>query len=149
MSNIFLRNSKGTTSEHVKWIKLEVSTSSRTQLIDITNLVAAELSKTGVKNGTCSVYMPHTTAGLTINENADPDVARDILAGLAHLVPVTGEYRHAEGNSDAHIKASLMGFSLRVPVIDGRLALGTWQALYFCEFDGPRHRNVMVGITGE
>jgi len=93
--------------------------------------------------------MPHTTAGLTINENADPDVARDILTGLARLVPVTGHYRHAEGNSDAHIKASLMGFSLRVPVIDGRLALGTWQGLYFCEFDGPRHRHVLVGATGE
>ncbi len=93
--------------------------------------------------------MPHTTAGLTINENADPEVARDILAGLARLVPVTGDYRHVEGNSDAHIKASLMGFSLIVPIIDGRLALGTWQALYFCEFDGPRHRHVLVGITSE
>ncbi|OPZ44174.1 MAG: hypothetical protein BWY93_00729 [Euryarchaeota archaeon ADurb.BinA087] len=92
--------------------------------------------------------MPHTTAGLTINENADPDVARDILTGLARLVPVTGNHRHAEGNSDAHIKASLMGFSLRVPVIEGRLALGTWRGISFCEFDGARHRQVLVGITG-
>ncbi len=134
---------------HVQWTTIAVPTHSRTQLIDITNLVTAELEKTGITTGTCTVYMPHTTAGLTINENADPDVARDILAGLARLVPVTGDYRHAEGNSDAHIKASLMGFSLRVPVIDGRLALGTWQGLYFCEFDGPRHRHVLVGVTGE
>jgi len=93
--------------------------------------------------------MPHTTAGLTINENADPDVARDILAGLARLVPATGDYRHAEGNSDAHLKASLVGSSVTVPVVDGRLALGTWQGIYFCEFDGPRRRHVLVGFAGE
>jgi len=133
----------------MKWTKIEVPTDSRSQLIDITNIVAAELAKTVAKNGTCHVYMPHTTAGLTINENVDPEVARDILAGLARLVPVTGDYRHTEGNSDAHIKASLMGFSLLVPIIDSRLALGTWQALYVCEFDGPRHRHVLVGITSE
>ena len=138
---------KARTGEHVNWTRIAVPTDSRTQLIDITNIVAAELAKTGVKNGTCYVYIPHTTAGLTINENADPDVARDILTGLARLVPVTGDYRHAEGNSDAHIKATIVGFSLTVPIIDGRLALGTWQALYFCEFDGPRHRHVLVGIT--
>ncbi len=87
----------------MQWTKIEVPTGSRTQMIDITNLVAAELEKTGITNGTCSVYMPHTIAGLTINENADPDVARDILAGLARLVPVTDDYRHAEGNSEAPI----------------------------------------------
>lgn len=133
----------------MNWKRIDVSTGSRTQLLDITTRVASELSKTGMKNGTCYIYMPHTTAGLTINENADPDVARDILTGLARLVPVTGEYRHAEGNSDAHIKASLVGFSLMVPVIDGHLALGTWQAMYFCEFDGPRDRHVLVGFRGE
>ncbi len=133
----------------MKWARIEVPSGSRTQLIDITNIVASELAKTGVKNGACHVYTTHTTAGLTINENADPDVARDILAGLARLVPVTGDYRHAEGNSDAHIKASLMGFSVMVPIIDGCLTLGTWQALYFCEFDGPRNRHVLVGIAGE
>ncbi|MBP1928932.1 secondary thiamine-phosphate synthase enzyme [Methanolinea mesophila] len=133
----------------MKWTKIEVKTSSRTQFIDITGLVSDELAKSAVKNGACHVYMTHTTAGLTINENADPDVARDILAGLAHLVPEKGNYRHAEGNSDAHIKASLMGSSLMVPVIDGRLALGTWQGIYFCEFDGPRVRNVLVGVSGE
>ncbi len=133
----------------MKWARIEVPSGSRTQLIDITNIVASELAKTGVKNGACHVCTTHTTAGLTINENADPDVARDILAGLARLVPVTGDYRHAEGNSDAHIKASLMGFSVMVPIIDGCLMLGTWQALYFCEFDGPRNRHVLVGIAGE
>lgn len=132
----------------VKWTRIEVKTSSRTQLIDITNRIFEELAATGVQNGTCLVYTQHTTAGLTINENADPDVARDILAGLARLVPTTGDYRHAEGNSDAHIKASLMGFSLTVPVIDGRLALGTWQGIYFCEFDGPRNRQILITITG-
>jgi secondary thiamine-phosphate synthase enzyme len=134
--------------EEMEWRRIEVSSVSRTQLLDITDIVAEELAQSAVKTGACFVYMPHTTAGLTINENADPAVARDILAGLARLVPVTGDYRHAEGNSDAHIKASLMGFSLTVPVIDGRLALGTWQALYVCEFDGPRHRRVLVGISG-
>ena len=133
----------------MKWTQIDVPTGARIQVLDITGIVAAELAKTGVKTGICYVYMPHTTAGLTINENADPDVARDILAGLARLVPATGDYRHAEGNSDAHIKASLMGFSVMVPVIDGRLALGTWQAIYFCEFDGPRRRRLLVGVTDE
>ncbi|PWR69614.1 secondary thiamine-phosphate synthase enzyme YjbQ [Methanospirillum lacunae] len=133
----------------MKWTKVEISTRSRTEFVDITNKVSDELKKTGVLNGTCNVYMPHTTAGLTINENADPDVTRDLLAGLTRLVPVRGDYRHAEGNSDAHIKASLMGFSLMVPVIDGHLALGTWQGIYFCEFDGPRNRQVLVGVSGE
>nr|WP_319539124.1 secondary thiamine-phosphate synthase enzyme YjbQ [uncultured Methanospirillum sp.] len=133
----------------MKWTKIEVKTGSRTEFIEITNRVSDELKRTGILNGTCNVYMPHTTAGLTINENADPDVTRDMLAGLTRLVPMKGDYRHAEGNSDAHIKASLMGFSLMVPVIEGSLALGTWQGIYFCEFDGPRNRHVLVGISGE
>ncbi|ABD41257.1 protein of unknown function UPF0047 [Methanospirillum hungatei JF-1] len=133
----------------MKWIKIDVSTGSRTQFIDITDRISEEVRRTGVQNGTCFVFTQHTTAGLTINENADPDVVRDILAGLARLVPPVGDYRHAEGNSDAHIKASLMGFSLTIPVIDGRLALGTWQGIYFCEFDGPRNRHVLVGVGGE
>jgi len=130
------------------WTQIEVPTGTRTQMVDITATVAAELEKARARNGSCTVYVPHTTAGVTINENADPDVSRDILAGLARLVPATGDYRHAEGNADAHIKASLVGSSVTVPVIDGRLALGTWQAIYFCEFDGPRHRHVLVGISG-
>ncbi len=133
----------------MKWTKIEVKTGSRTEFIEITKRISDELKRTEVLNGTCTVYMPHTTAGLTINENADPDVTRDMLAGLSRLVPMKGDYRHAEGNSDAHIKASLMGFSLMVPVIDGHLALGTWQGIYFCEFDGPRNRHVLVGISGE
>lgn len=133
----------------MKWTRIEVSTRSRNEFIDITSRISDELKKTGVQNGTCYVYMPHTTAGLTINENADPDVTRDILAGLTRLVPMKGDYRHAEGNSDAHIKASLMGFSQMIPVIDGQLALGTWQGIYFCEFDGPRNRHVLVDISGE
>lgn len=132
----------------MKWTQVNVPTSTRIQLVDITPYVAAEVEKSGVHCGVCHVYMPHTTAGLTINENADPDVARDILATLARLVPATGDYRHIEGNSDAHIKASLMGFSVMVPVTDGHLALGTWQAMYFCEFDGPRQRHVVIGISG-
>ncbi|HOT04493.1 MAG TPA: secondary thiamine-phosphate synthase enzyme YjbQ [Methanolinea sp.] len=133
----------------MKWTQVEVPTAARTQFLDITGAVASEVAKSGVKTGICYVYMPHTTAGLTINENADPDVARDILAALARLVPLAGDYRHAEGNSDAHVKASLVGFTLTVPVIDGRLALGTWQGIYFCEFDGPRHRHVLVGVIGQ
>ena len=133
----------------MKWIQIDVPTAERIQLVEITGAVAAELARAGVEDGTCHVYMPHTTAGLTINENADPDVARDILAGLARLVPATGDYRHAEGNSDAHLKASLVGSSVTVPVVDGRLALGTWQGIYFCEFDGPRRRHVLVGFAGE
>jgi len=133
----------------MKWTQVEVPTRARTQFLDITGIVASEVAKSGVNTGICYIYVPHTTAGLTINENADPDVARDILAGLARLVPATGDYRHSEGNSDAHIKASLVGFTVNVPVIDGRLALGTWQGIYFCEFDGPRHRHVLVGFIGE
>lgn len=133
----------------MKWTRVDVSTDARTQFLDITGAVASEVAKSGLCTGICYVYMPHTTAGLTINEHADPDVARDIVAGLARLVPPTGDYRHAEGNSDAHIKASLVGYSIMVPVIDGRLALGTWQGIYFCEFDGPRRRHILVGISRE
>lgn len=133
----------------MQWTRFEVTTGSRGELIDITHRVSEILSEACVKNGICFVYSEHTTAGLTINENADADVTRDILVGLDRLVPLTGDYRHAEGNSDAHIKASLMGFSLMLPVVDGRLALGTWQGIYFCEFDGPRNRHVLVVISGE
>jgi secondary thiamine-phosphate synthase enzyme len=133
----------------MKWTKIDVKTGSRTVFVDITGRIDDVIRKTGIQNGICYVYSEHTTAGLTINENADPDVTRDILVSLSRLVPATGDYRHAEGNSDAHLKASLMGFSLMVPVIDGRLALGTWQGIYLCEFDGPRNRHVCVGVQGE
>lgn len=131
------------------WAEIAVPTAARIQMLDITGRVSGELAKSNVRNGICHVYVPHTTAGVTINENADPDVVRDMLKGLERLVPAIGDYRHAEGNSDAHLKATLTGFSVSVPIIAGRLALGTWQGIYFCEFDGPRQRKLLVGITGE
>lgn len=130
------------------WRIINVATESRVQFVDITALVRAKVAESGVKNGVCYVYIPHTTAGVTINENADPDVMRDLIRGLDRLVPESADYRHREGNSDAHIKASLMGSSVMVPVVDGRLAMGTWQGIYFCEFDGPRNRTCRVGISG-
>ncbi|MBN1547249.1 MAG: YjbQ family protein [Syntrophaceae bacterium] len=123
-----------------------VKTGSRCQMIDITGQVRAILRESEYQSGTCQVYVPHTTAGVTINENADPDVPRDILATLERLVPLHGNYRHSEGNSDAHMKASLMGFSQTVFFENGALILGTWQSLFFCEFDGPRTRSVFVKL---
>jgi secondary thiamine-phosphate synthase enzyme len=133
----------------IAWKEVTVPTGSRVQLVDVTGHAAEQLSVSKVRNGMCYLYVPHTTAGITINENADPDVVTDIIGGLEKLVPLAGGYRHAEGNSDAHIKASLMGFSCMVPVDDGRLALGTWQGIYFCEFDGPRSRKLLIGIAGD
>jgi len=126
-----------------------VPTSSRNQFVNITAEVQQALDAEGVAEGVCHVFVPHTTAGVTINENADPDVVHDILGILASLVPARGGYRHSEGNSDAHAKASLMGFTATVPVSDGRLVLGTWQAIYFCEFDGPRRRRCIVAAVGK
>ncbi len=122
---------------------LDVRSSKREQMIDITDRVAEVVREAGA-SGACHVFVPHTTAAVTINENADPSVVRDILAKTSELVPPNDGYAHAEGNSDAHIKASLMGFSVMVPMEKGRLALGTWQGIYFCEFDGPRSRKVTV-----
>ncbi len=113
---------------------------------NITRTVEQSLAKSGVKDGLCVVYCPHTTAGITINENADPDVVRDLLLGLARAMPDRPEFRHAEGNSAAHLKASFVGSSVTVIIKDGRLALGRWQGIYFCEFDGPRSRNYFVKI---
>jgi secondary thiamine-phosphate synthase enzyme len=121
-----------------------VKTSARNDFKDITRQVAGALAASGVKDGICVVYVPHTTAGVTINENADPAVRVDIEAALDRIVPWNGPYRHAEGNSAAHVKASLVGFSATIPVRGGRLVLGTWQGIYFCEFDGPRTRSVHV-----
>lgn len=125
---------------------IRVRTSSRTQFVNITGEVQAAVEASGVSEGVCTVYVPHTTAGVTINENADPDVTRDIINTLDRLVPRNSSYRHIEGNADSHVKASLMGFSVNVPVENGRLVLGTWQAIYFCEFDGPRDRHVLVTV---
>ena len=129
-------------------MEIEVRTQRREEMVDITAEVAAAVREAGTVSGHVFVYCPHTTAGLTINEAADPDVRTDILGGLERLVPRTGGWRHAEGNADAHIKASLMGSSVLIPFKDGRLVLGTWQGVYFCEFDGPRTRNVIVNILG-
>ncbi len=123
-----------------------VTTDRRAQFVDITAQVRRAVADSGVRSGVCCVYVPHTTAGLTINENADPDVVVDILAHLEKLVPRSAKFRHAEGNSDAHIKASMMGFGTNVIVEDGALALGRWQCIYFCEFDGPRRRTVCVQV---
>ena len=126
--------------------RISVRTRQRTDFVNIDDLVQRVISQSGVKNGICQLFVPHTTAGITINENADPDVVTDITGALDKLVPWSAGYAHAEGNSAAHIKSSMMGFSQMVPIRDGSLAFGTWQSLYFCEFDGPRNREVWVQI---
>jgi secondary thiamine-phosphate synthase enzyme len=126
-----------------------VKTSARFEMIDITSRVAALVREKGITEGICHVFVPHTTAAVTINENADPDVPRDILAALDRIVPLSERYRHAEGNSAAHIKAALFGASETVLIDGGNLVLGTWQSLFLCEFDGPRTRKVLVKLTGE
>ena len=115
-------------------------------MIDITSEVNKRIKKSGLQEGICLIYCPHTTAGLTINENADPNVVRDILNGLDRLIPEDCSYLHAEGNSPAHIKSSIVGCSQTVIISSGRLSLGTWQSIFFCEFDGPRTRSVWVKI---
>ena len=127
--------------------QFSVRTNNRCEMIDITGQVRSILRDSGYQSGVCQVYVPHTTAGVTINENADPDVPRDILTTLERLVPLHGNYRHSEGNSDAHVKASLIGASQTVFFENGNLILGTWQSLFFCEFDGPRNRSVFVKLT--
>ncbi|HMK44949.1 MAG TPA: secondary thiamine-phosphate synthase enzyme YjbQ [Dissulfurispiraceae bacterium] len=123
-----------------------VTSATRNEMIDITARVADAIALTGVRSGICYVFVPHTTAAVTINENADPVVPRDILAALSKAFPEQGDYRHAEGNSDAHIKTSLVGSSVPVFVENGRLVLGTWQSIFLCEFDGPRTRTVHCSV---
>lgn len=123
---------------------IHLRTTSRTEFIDITSRVASAVSKSGIKGGIVSVFVPHTTAGITINENADPSVVTDILKEINKIVPFNDNYDHTEGNSAAHIKSSLVGCSLYLLVEGGRPVLGTWQGIYFCEFDGPRSRKVLV-----
>lgn len=125
---------------------ITVKTSSRNQMVDITSQIQAEVHKAGVNDGLCFVYVPHTTAAVTINENADPSVQRDILRTLSKVFPQDPSYEHSEGNSDAHVKSSLVGASEMVAIESGRLVLGTWQSVFFCEFDGPRTRNVLIKI---
>jgi len=121
-----------------------VRTDSRQQMLDITDRVQQAVAQGGVREGICMVFVPHTTAAVTINENADPSVRRDMLMEIDKVVPLDDGYDHAEGNSAAHLKSSLFGCSCLVAVEGGRLALGTWQGIYFCEFDGPRTRKVQV-----
>ncbi len=121
-----------------------IKTGMRSEMIDITPQVSQALQDLRAGQGICYVFVPHTTAGVTINENADKDVRRDILAELDKVIPLNDQYHHSEGNSAAHIKSSLMGASVVVPVDNGRLVLGTWQSIFFCEFDGPRSRHFMV-----
>jgi secondary thiamine-phosphate synthase enzyme len=128
---------------------LSVKTDRRTQLVDVTAQVQKAVSAAGVGSGICYLYVPHTTAGITINECADPDVARDVEGALERLVPAMGAYRHSEGNSDAHIKAMLVGANQVVPVEGGKLALGRWQGVFFCEFDGPRERKLSVKVVAD
>ncbi len=119
----------------------------RSEMIDITGRIRALLKESKMRSGICHVFVPHTTAAVTINENADPDVPRDILMELDKIVPLNDHYRHGEGNSAAHIKSSLVGASEMIFVDDGELVLGTWQSVFFCEFDGPRTRKVIVKLT--
>ena len=127
--------------------EFSVQTERRTQLLDVTAGVAQLVRDSGVQQGICYLYVPHTTAGVTINENADPDVAFDIAASLERIAPQGAEYRHAEGNADSHVKTSLVGSSATVFVSGGQLELGRWQGIFFCEFDGPRTRTLRVKVV--
>ena len=126
---------------------LSVRTKHRTEMVDITGEIQALVRQSGVEEGVCHIFQAHTTAGLTINEGADPAVRQDVITGLRKMVPMTHPFKHLEGNSPAHIMASLMGSSLTVFIEDGRFVLGTWQRIFFCEFDGPRTRSLHWRIT--
>lgn len=127
--------------------RLSIRTSGREELVNVTDQVQRVVAGSGVRAGLACIYSPHTTAGIAIQENADPDVRTDLLEQLRTLVPRAAGFRHREGNSDAHIKSALVGASQCVPVQDGHLVIGTWQAVFFCEFDGPRSRTVLVKIV--
>ena len=129
--------------------QFRVETRQHTEMIDITDKVQRLVTESGVREGLCTVFVPHTTAAVTINENADPDVQTDFMKEINKIVPWRDGYLHMEGNSAAHLKASLMGFSEQLIIHDGRLLLGTWQGLYFLEYDGARTRTVYVRVTGE
>lgn len=127
-------------------LTLHLSTENASEMVNITADVRRLVEESGVRRGLCTVYSPHTTAGITVQEGYDPDVCRDVTHSLSALVPSEGDYRHAEGNSDAHIKALMAGTSQTIPIEYGKLQLGRWQAVFFCEFDGPRSRSVWVQI---
>ncbi|MCP2604742.1 secondary thiamine-phosphate synthase enzyme YjbQ [Candidatus Aminicenantes bacterium AH-873-B07] len=125
---------------------VEIKTNQHEEFIDITSIIENAVQESGKDEGICFIYVPHTTAGITINENADPSVKRDILMAMDKLIPYTWEYQHSEGNSPAHIKASLIGHSVSLIIERGKLVLGTWQGIFFCEFDGPRRRKVYIEV---
>ena len=127
--------------------RMNIRTRSRIDFQDISRQIQDAVQTSGIKDGVCHLFVPHTTAAITINENADPSVAEDITAQLEALIPQHSNYRHLEGNAPAHIKASLIGNSLALLVENGRLVLGTWQGIFFCEFDGPRNRTMLLKIT--
>lgn len=127
-------------------MEFQIRSTAPQEMIDITREIRDEVRAQGIKSGHVIAFVPHTTAGITINENADPDVVHDLLGALNNTYPVRGAYRHGEGNSHAHIKASLMGSSVTVLIEHGNLKLGTWQGIYFCEFDGPRQRSLFVKL---
>jgi secondary thiamine-phosphate synthase enzyme len=126
--------------------QLKITTNARTELLDITSKISRIISESNVKEGICCVFVPHTTAGVVINENADSNVGQDILNKVNEIVPWEDRYLHTEGNSAAHIKSTLIGNSQMIPIENGRLSLGTWQGVYFCEFDGPRQRKVLIKV---
>jgi secondary thiamine-phosphate synthase enzyme len=126
--------------------EIHLQTNSRIEMIDITASVQAVIDSEKISKGLCIIFSPHTTAAITVNENADPDVPRDIIVALDRVVPLSANYRHAEGNSAAHVKSSLVGASELVIIEKGRLVLGTWQSILFCEFDGPRSRKILISI---
>jgi secondary thiamine-phosphate synthase enzyme len=128
---------------------INVKSRARTEFVDITEKVQEVVKDAGVTSGVCYLYVPHTTAAVTINEGADPSVQRDIQALLGKLIPFEGDYHHREGNSSAHIKAAVIGISEIVVIEEGRLVLGTWQSIFFCEFDGPRHRRVALKLIAD
>ena len=128
---------------------LRVKTARRTQLVDVTEEVEKAVGIVGISSGVCYVYVPHTTAGVTINEHFDPDVATDMEGVFERLVPRSGPYRHSEGNADSHAKTAITGTSAMIFVEDGKLALGRWQGVFFCEFDGPRDRKMWVKVVGD
>ncbi len=128
---------------------IDVRTDKRNQFVDVSDSIQDFVSQSGVIEGSAEIFVPHTTAAVTINENADPTVQLDILGHLEKLIPKSERFRHTEGNSDAHIKASLIGPRLSVFISGGRLVLGTWQGIYFCEFDGPRSRKLIIKITSD
>jgi secondary thiamine-phosphate synthase enzyme len=133
----------------IKFEELRVKTSKREVLVNITSEIAKIVKNSSVKEGVCRIFVPHTTAGITINENADPAVMKDIIFYLNKLIPQNSGFSHMEGNSDAHIKSSLIGPSLDVIIHNGKLVLGTWQGCYLAEFDGPRNRKIYVQVQGE